>query len=329
MEWLRQGPFGTDAAHSSSSTKAESSSRQRQRTVATGGGVPYNPYSTHAPSMKISQGGITDDGEGDTRPHFNSVGASSDDHHHNCVDDDVENNIRRGGRVVAVANPQQRRRKTRSLGCICIDVIVNLSLVGIVALVMSGVSSPGSPGIHRMEGLTSSAKADDVIGNALLQESPQDVASVRSRRLEVDDTHDPGHAEGEAEIDNQIKGSTGQQEANMHNTNMSPPPEPIHDHHHPTVTTIPNKEDATDTQSLQDIILSFQDVTAEELKREVELQARERKKNEMNIANGIRSPNNHLHKEELKVHRQIELVKLETLLETLEMEAELLPSNHF
>jgi len=289
--------------------------------------VPYNPYSTHAPSMKRSQGGTIDDGEGDNRPHFNSIGASSVDYHHN-VDDDVENNIRRGGRVVAVANNPQRRRKTRSLGCIWIDVIVNLSLVGIVSLVMSGFSSPGSsPGIRRMEGLTSSS-ADDDAGNALLEEQPpQDVVSVRARRLEVDDTHNPRHAE-EAEVANQGS-SAGQQEVNMHNINMSSNPEPNRDPHSTVITTIPKKEDATDTQSLQDIILSFQDVTAEELKREVELQARERKKSEMNIANGIRLSNNHLHKEDLKMHRQIELVKLETLLETLEMEAELLPSSHF
>jgi len=313
---LRQSPFGADAAHSSSSSTAESS-RQRQRTVAIGGGVPYNPYSTHTPSMKRSQGGTIDDDEGDNRPHFNSSDASSDDHHHNSVDDDVENNIRRGGRIVAaaaVANPRQRRKK-RSLGCICIDVIVNLSLVGIVALVMSGFSSPGrSPDIHRVEGLTSSSSAD----------APQDGVSIRARRLEVDDTHNPRHAE-EAEITNQ-DGSAGQQEVNTLNINMSSNPEPIHNHH-PTI--IPKKEDTTNTQSLQEIILSFQDVTAEELKREVELQTRERKKSEMNIANGIRSSNNHLHKEELKMHRQMELVKLETLLETLEMEAELLPSSHF
>ena len=85
-------------------------------------------------------------------------------------------------------------------------------------------------------------------------------------------------------------------------------------HREPTHEHIPTKEDAG---TLEDVLLSFQDATAEEIKLEIGVVEERKRMGRRKKASGTE-------REELRMHRNMELLKVDTLLESLELEDELL-----
>jgi len=235
-------------------------------------------------------------------------------YHRECHVDDVE-------------RPPVPQQRTRSRDCL--GAVVRLSVLGGAALgwssgfartprhgLSSVIGSRGRPrvarrGLRDVRGPEVIVPESQYVSTSSIfskKSSSQEVPTLNARdgdapvkerigRLEADDASDTRNESGR---------NAGRREENTHT---------------PSRELVTAKDEA-DTEALEDVILSFQDVTAEELRVELELQARERTDGKRDGGPTSSDP------EEEFAHYRYDILKLETLLDTLEMEAELfLPSS--